>query len=234
MTQRATIQSSVQLTQRSSMKKYLMFIAAFAFMAFSCTKPDDTQSGTGTPEGEENTGGEETTTPKYKAGDYYKAGLAEGVIAWVDETGEHGLLFSLDEGRAAWATEYFGLLDHGYGLSTYDGQFNTKIIKSLENWSEIYLACAWCDSKNPLGLSSWYLPATEELGKALPALKEINATLESKGCPTIADGPTDFYWTSMELGSTLATAASFNPNVEADMYDCDKKKEHRVRAMRTF
>jgi hypothetical protein len=32
----------------------------------------------------------------------------------------------------------------------------------------------------------------------------------------------------------LATPGSFNPDVEADMYDCDKKKEHRVRAMRKF
>ena len=117
---------------------------------------------------------------------------------------------------------------------TRDGQYNAKIIKSLEDWNEKYPAFAWCDAKNPRGLSSWYLPAIDELGKALPALKQINETLKSKGCETIADGFGDFYWTSMEMGATLATPGSFNPDVEADMYDCDKMNEHRVRAMRKF
>lgn len=219
------------------MKRILMLLAAtLVLLPLSCTKPDtpsgpvdDTQQGGTTNEGD----GDNPETKTYKAGDYYKEGLAEGIIAWVDETGEHGLLISLDETRAAWSTEYFGLLDHGYGM-TRDGQYNAKIIKSLEGWNEKYPAFAWCDAKNPRGLSSWYLPAIEELGKALPALKQINETLKSKGCETIADGFGDFYWTSMEMGATLATPGSFNPDVEADMYDCDKMNEHRVRAMRKF
>ena len=214
------------------MKKITMLLSALLLLTFSCTKPDD-QPGL-EPEPDVPGNNETPAEPKYKAGEYYKEGLAEGVIAWVDETGEHGLLISLDETRAAWSTEYFGLLDHGYGLSTSSGQYNSKIIKSLENWNEKYPACAWCDAKNPRGLTSWYLPAIEEFGKALPALKEINETLKSKGYPVIADGVRDFYWTSMEMGARLATPASFSNNGEPDMYDCDKMMEHRVRAMRTF
>lgn len=216
----------------------MLLAAALVILPLSCTKPDtpsgpvdDTQQGGTTDEGN----GDNADTKTYKAGDYYKEGLAEGVIVWVDETGEHGLLISLDETRAAWSTEYYGLLDHGSGLSTSDGQYNTKIIKGLENWAENYPAFAWCDAKNPRGLSSWYLPASEEFGKALPALKQINETLKSKGCPTIADGFGDYYWTSQEMGARLATPASFYSNSdEPDMYDCDKKTEHRVRAMRKF
>ena len=210
-----------------------MLLSALLLLTFSCTKPDD-QPGL-EPEPDVPGNNETPAEPKYKAGEYYKEGLAEGVIAWVDESGEHGLLISLDETRAAWSTEYYGLLDHGNGLSTSDGQYNSKIIKSLENWAEKYPAFAWCDGKNPRGLSSWYLPASEEFGKTLPALKQINETLKSKGCATIADGFGDFYWTSQEMGARLATPASFYSNSdEPGMGDCDKMTEHRVRAMRKF
>lgn len=216
----------------------MLLAAALVILPLSCTKPDtpsgpvdDTQQGGTTDEGN----GDNADTKTYKAGDYYKEGLAEGVIVWVDETGEHGLLISLDETRAAWSTEYYGLLDHGSGLSTSDGQYNTKIIKGLENWAENYPAFAWCDAKNPRGLSSWYLPASEEFGKALPALKQINETLKSKGCTTISDGFGDLYWTSQEMGARLATPISFNNDSEEVVTnDCDKKTEHRVRAMRKF
>ena len=70
------------------MKRILMMLAAaLVLLPLSCTKPDtpsgpvdDTQQGGTTDEGN----GDNTETKTYKAGDYYKEGLAEGVIAWVD------------------------------------------------------------------------------------------------------------------------------------------------------
>ena len=216
------------------MKKYLMLIAALSFMAFSCTKPDD-ESGTGTtPGGEENTeGGNESTTPAYKAGDYYKAGLAEGIIAWLDETGEHGLLISLDESVTQWSTEYHMIVVQGGELSHTDGQYNTKYIKSLEDWKTLYPAFAWCDGKNALGLSSWFLPAIDELEKAYLALDAINATLNEMELTPISTGPNDSYWTSVEYGVQGAYAFSFAEG-EIASYGTNKKDQNFVRAMRKF
>ena len=138
------------------MKKALMLVSALAFLAFSCTKPDTPGPDTG-KEPEENVGGNEenenTETPApttYKVGDFYKIGLTEGVVGWVDESGEHGLVLSLDEGLAAWSTENRMLTQAGGEFSLSNGQYNCKYIKMQENWKELYPAFAWCDSKNAL------------------------------------------------------------------------------------
>ena len=70
----------------------------------SCSEPV-------TPDPEPDVPQPEQPTPeaKYKAGDYYKSGLAEGIVAYVDESGEHGLLISVDEGYTQWSTEYIML-----------------------------------------------------------------------------------------------------------------------------
>ena len=161
------------------MRKILMLVSALTLMAVSCTKPDvpsgeDTPPVDNTGGNEDNTDNNEEQTPKvYKAGDFYKVGITEGVVIWADEAGEHGLVISLDEGVAAWSTESRMLTNQGGEFSLSNGQANSKYVKQQENWKELYPAFAWCDSKNALGLSSWYLPAPEELELALPAVEAI-------------------------------------------------------------
>lgn len=221
------------------MKKALMLVSALAFLAFSCTKPDTPGPDTG-KEPEENVGGNEenenTETPaptSYQAGDYYKVGLTEGVVVWADEAGEHGLVISLDEGAAAWSTSDQMLTYYGDEFSLSNGQANTKFIKQQENWKERFPAFAWCDSKNALGLSSWYLPAPEELELALPAVEAINKTLKEKGATEISLEAK--YWTSVEMTAYQAAPFSFvsGPMYE-EFYESSKSLEHRVRAMRKF
>ena len=176
---------------------------------------------------------EEPVEAKYKAGEYYKSGLAEGIIAYVDESGEHGLLISLDEGYTQWSTDYIMLVVQGGEFSREDGARNTAYIKSQENWEELYPAVAWCDGKNALGLSSWYLPAPSELAKAAQHVKAINETLESMGREPLATGVNDGYWSSEEYGVQGAYAMSMASGDFAD-YGHDKKAYNRVRAMRKF
>ena len=226
------------------MKKILtLLLAAALILPYSCTKPDD-PSGTGTEQngGEENNGGnsgdngggETPETKTYKPGDYYKVGLAEGIVAYVDTTGTKGMLISLDETTAAWSTEYIGMIDQGMSFSPEDGQTNMKYIKEVEGWKEMFPAFAWCDSKNALGLSSWYLPTLNELEYTAAAFDAINATLNELGHPLLSKN--EWYWTSMEGGSTMAYPFSFADGgyESATPNDTDKKKEHRVRAMRKF
>ena len=204
-----------------------MLVAALT-LNYSCSEPIE---GPGNEQGGgEDNGGDDAT---YKAGDYYKKGMAEGIIAYVDESGEHGLLISLDETRAQWSTEHHMLTVQGGEFSMEDGAWNSEYIRQQENWKDKYPAFAWCHAKNALNLSSWYLPAIYELALAHENLEAINATLTEKGYEPIATGVSDQYWTSVEVGVTSAYAFSFNLG-EIASYDLDKKNEHRVRAMRKF
>lgn len=221
------------------MRKILMLVSALTLMAVSCTKPDapsgeDTPPVDNTGGNEDNNDNNEEQTPKvYKAGDFYKVGITEGVVIWADEAGEHGLVISLDEGVAAWSTESRMLTNQGGEFSLSNGQANSKYVKQQENWKELYPAFAWCDSKNALGLSSWYLPAPEELERALPAVEAINKTLKEQGATELSlEGK---YWTSYEAGAALAYPFSFRSGpLYEDIYDLDKNLEHLVRAMRKF
>ena len=207
----------------------LMFVTSCSELLPGSEPSDEPQE-----EPQEKPGDEPSDSETYKVGDYYKSGLAEGVVAYVDEDGEHGLIISMDEGYTQWSTEYIMLVVQGGEFSRGDGARNTAYIKSSnENWEEIYPAVAWCDSKNVLGLSSWYLPAPQELDYAHEGLDAINATLVEKGCEPIATGVNDGYWTSEEYGVQGAYAFSFQLGDFAD-YGHDKKSYNRVRAMRKF
>ena len=185
-------------------RELLSLLLAMAMLVTSCSEPVEPDTEPGDEPQEQpvnpNDGNEEEPKEeaKYKAGEYYKSGLAEGIIAYVDESGEHGLLISLDEGYTQWSTDYIMLVVQGGEFSREDGARNTAYIKSQENWEELYPAVVWCDNKNALGLSSWYLPAPNELAKAAQHVKAINETLQSMGREPLATGVNDGYWSSEE------------------------------------
>ena len=222
-------------------REFLPLLLAMVMFVCACTEPShegpvqpDDPNNTEQNDPENGEGNEDNNEEaEYKAGDYYKSGLAEGVIAYVDETGEHGLLISLDEGYTQWSTDYIMLVVQGGEFSREDGARNTAYIKSQENWEDLYPAVVWCDSKNALGLSSWYLPAPNELAKAAQHVDAINATLESMGYDVIATGVNENYWSSEEFGVQGAYAISMASGDFAD-YGHDKKAYNRVRAMRKF
>lgn len=209
----------------------LMLTVAMMALQFACSEPDNTGSTSGNEQDGTGDGGNEVVT--YKPGDYYKSGLAEGIVAFVDESGEHGLLISIDETRAQWSTEYEMLTVMGGEFSMDDGASNSKYIRSQENWEQLYPAFAWCHAKNALGLTSWYLPAIHEFSHVDQNLEAINATLTELGEEPIATGVNDNYWSSVEIGVQSAYAFNFHEGDIAS-YDLDKLNEHRVRAMRTF
>ena len=220
-------------------REFLPLLLAMVMLAFACSEPST--EGPGQVDDPNNTQQEDPVDDpnapkeeaKYKAGDYYKSGLAEGIIAYVDETGEHGLLISLDEGYTQWSTDYIMLVVQGGEFSREDGARNTAYIKSQENWEDLYPAVAWCDGKNALGLSSWYLPAPNELAKAAHHIEAINETLASMGYDVLSTGVNDGYWSSEEYGVQGAYAMSMASGDFAD-YGHDKKAYNRVRAMRKF
>lgn len=217
----------------------LLFVVALT-IPFACSEPDNTGSGSGTEQGGNQTGGEDDGNDNggddvvtYAVGDYYKQGLAEGIVAYVDESGEHGLIVSIDEATLQWSTDYDMLTIEGGEFSMEDGSRNCKYIREQEDWERIYPAVAWCHAKNALGLSSWYLPAIYELETVYTGLEAINATLSKIGATPLSTGVNDSYWSSTEIGPMSAYAFSFYYG-EIASYDYDKLNTHQVRAVRKF
>ena len=65
----------------------LVLVATTCIVATACsssTKPADPDNGNKTETG-------------FKVGDYYNHGLIKGIVFSIDETGEHGMIVSLDE-----------------------------------------------------------------------------------------------------------------------------------------
>ena len=230
------------------MKKILiLIISALLILPYSsCTKPSPEQPEDGTEEGgnenengneneegEENNGNEPSDTVTYAIGDYIEVGLSKGIVYSIDTTGQHGLMMSLDQGRAAWSTEYRMLTNEGGEFSFSDGFYNMQYIKLLDNWKELYPAFAWVDQKNVLGLNAWYLPAISDFELITISFDIINETLIAKGKDPLHNGANDNYWTSVEIGVQDAYAYSFFYN-DISSYDTDKKMEHYVIAVRSF
>lgn len=116
--------------------------------------------------------------PAFEVGDLYSntSGEVTGVIYYVDETGEHGLVVSLvEQENVAWSSE-----SRLTGANNeFDGEFNMNTIRQREDWQTLYASFKWCAD---LG-EGWYIPASEELYTLYEAcLADINtAIVEAKG-----------------------------------------------------
>ena len=135
----------------------------------------------------------------WKVGDYYNVDGKEGVVFWVDETGKHGKIVSLDQAEKQWCTddEYLKELK-GIASYKYDGMKNLQSIKQISDWRNKYPAFAWCAGHG----DGWYLPAIKELELLL--LNEevhdaVNNQIAKKGkVKLFSKGEYGFYWSSTE------------------------------------
>ena len=135
----------------------------------------------------------------WKVGDYYNVDGKEGVVFWVDETGKHGKIVSLDQKKLQWCTD-----DEcekkltGIAVDNQDGMQNLQSIMKISDWSIEYPAFAWCTDHG----KDWYLPSIEELKELL--LNEdvhdtVNARIESMAKTKLfSKGELEVYWSSTE------------------------------------
>lgn len=191
----------------------------------------------------------------YEIGDHYKNGITEGIVFRVDETGEHGMILSLDEAELIWSTENVDLSWTFGNFSLTDGSVNLVAIKTLEDWGRKYPAFRWCNAKNILSQTAWYLPALFEMQDVFyafnggpigggdnpePDARPLRTPEETQAwfnkCLTDAGGApltVGDYWTSSEYGSQVAYVYSFTIG-DFTPYDNYKEYVHRVRAVRKF
>lgn len=105
----------------------------------------------------------------YKVGDYYEKDGVKGIVVRVDETGEHGLIMSLEKSAKKWIDGG----DEKFSTNAYfedDGEKNMAVIEKYINdngksW-DMFPYFQWCRS---LG-SGWYAPALDELKDILKTI----------------------------------------------------------------
>ena len=169
----------------------------------------------------------------WKVGDYYCADGKEGVVFWVDITGKHGKIVSLDQNKLQWCTyeESMNGLS-GIAADKSDGMRNLQSIMKIYDWINKYPAFAWCADHG----SGWYLPAMRELKELLlndDVRDKVNRALTKKGISVMlpSRGDLGMYWSS--TGKKEWSAWYINMR-DGNTYCIDRINDHYVRAVSTF
>ena len=156
-------------------------------------------------------------TPKYKVGDYYVDGKKKGVVFYVDATGQHGKIVSLDQVEKEWCTKK--QWDKGIVVdasSNSDGKANTDKVMSRSDSAEYY-AFVWCRAKG----KDWYLPAFDELKLLLldnSVYQAVNSTLKKhRGDRLIDIGEREWYFSSTEYNGRCARGVAMEDDGSAEV-----------------
>ena len=151
---------------------------------------------------------------------------AGGIVFYIDETGNHGLVCAdKDLGQAVWGS-YRTIGANEDGISNGYGRSNTrKIVELTSSNMGLFVrksAARLCVESNYNGFSDWYLPT----------IKELKLMYETHKINKLGIFQTAYYWSSTELGEYLAWRFGFH-NGRAN-YDDGKKYNCYVRAVRDF
>ena len=135
----------------------------------------------------------------WKVGDYYNVGGKEGVVFWVDATGKHGMIVSMDQTELQWCTgDEFNKGVTGIATDRSNGMNNLRSVMKIAGWKDKYPAFAWCADHG----DGWYLPAINELKVLLlndEVHAKVNGTLEQKRVSVMYSmGDVRWYWSSTE------------------------------------
>ncbi len=166
---------------------------------------------------------------KYKVGDIAQG----GIIFWVDETGEHGLVSSQNDLESSspgdflhqWSTtlDVTGATGGTVVDSSFNGKgagaMNTMLIVSADR-DDTDSAARLCSDLIEGGYGDWYLPSKGELH-----LMYTNLHLAGLG------GFGNFYWSSTEIDANSAFIQNFDTGLQGLN---SKNGLDRVRAIRIF
>ena len=138
-------------------------------------------------------------SPKYYVGQLIGPNGEDGVVFWVDQTGEHGLICSpkdLNGGTTMVWSDIDGAIVPGGATSQFDGYANTIAINTQSPNS----AAGACLTYSTPGTSAgeWYLPAVDEISKIYHVKYEINKALNTNSFGSA------YYWSSTELSFNYA------------------------------
>jgi len=161
------------------------------------------------------TGKEGTKVARYNVGDKFGG----GIIIFVDDTGEHGLITAPNDqsNRAEWGCN--GILVGASNLT--DGMTNTK--KIVDRCGR-RTAARMCDTLTIGGFTDWYLPSQYELN------------LIYQNAIAIGNLSSGVYCSSTEYSQRENTTNCWNQNFgkNGKQFYWDKNRKYFVRAIRKF
>ncbi|MGA1545205.1 MAG: DUF1566 domain-containing protein, partial [Saprospiraceae bacterium] len=159
-----------------------------------------------------------------------------GIVFWVDETGQHGLV-AAKEDQSTGVRWYAGTNGNtqAKGDGPYAGEANTSIIIAAQvaigDDGSTYAARICNELQITEGgttYGDWYLPSKKELDLMYQNRATINATAGANGGSGFAS---TFYWSSTENNSNNAWKQNFN---NGNQNNNNKNNNNRVRAVRVF
>lgn len=184
-----------------------LFLLLVIVVSTSCDKDDE----------------EEPQVEPLAIGDFHQG----GVVFYLDETGEHGLISAvLDQSfEAEWGCP--SLISFGAkGLVIGTGAQNTIDIVSACNENNI--AAALCDQLELNEFDDWFLPSKDELDSLYNHRTIVNETAIDNGGNVLNGGE---YWSSSHYLDNTVWIQSFNAG---NQFGTTKDTEHFVRAIRSF
>lgn len=172
-----------------------------------------------------------------RAGKHYIGELYQGgIIFYIDETGEHGLIASLNDLDGGTGVAWSNIVDQEAGASDiYDGELNTAAMIAQSGHTSS--AALLCDNYTNDGYDDWYLPSMKELLKLEENGLTIHNVLDNDGDPdtysllATSVEPYSFYWSSTEWGADQANFLYMDFMTGGEFSKADLL---RVRAVRKF
>jgi hypothetical protein len=168
----------------------------------------------------------------YKVGDFAQG----GIVFWVDETGQHGLVCAKTD-HSTLVRWYAGTNGNtqAKGDGPFAGEANTSIIiaahVAIGDDGSTYAARICNEMKVTEGgktYGDWYLPSIQELSMIYQNRNAINATALANGGSNFAGS---LYWSSTESSSTFAFIITTNTGT---VLSSSKSGTSSVRAVRAF
>jgi len=170
--------------------------------------------------------------PGHYIGEFYGG----GIIFWLDETGEHGLICAKED-QSSGVRWYAGTSGdtQAKGNGPFSGETNTAIIiaahVAIGDDGTTYAARICNELQITEGgktYGDWYLPSREELMLMYQNMANINATATAHGGTEFVSA---FYWSSTEVNNGVSWIVSFTSG-GVSMYT--KSGTNYVRAARAF
>lgn len=164
-----------------------------------------------------------TAASAHYIGEYYQG----GVIFWIDDNDEHGLIASLeDQGtNVPWAENSYVLL-YAFRDGVFAGKFNTEQIVNKQRGANESYAALLAKNYNGEGYNDWYLPSRYELNllfKNKDIIGGINISMDSNK-----------YWSSTEYPVNPLLGVCVQSFKENHRFVNLKENLANVRAIRAF
>lgn len=170
----------------------------------------------------------------YSVGDFAHG----GIVFWVDETGQHGLVCAKeDQNNGSGIRWYAGT--YGVTRATGDGPFSGELNTAIIISSQVSIgddgndyAAQICNNlqitEGGKTYGDWYLPSKKELDLMYQNKAIIDASATANGGDVFAS---DYYWSSTEASNNFAWIQYFSSGHQTSN---GKVNTYRVRAVRAF